>query len=247
MLGGMDEVRQRLKKMLDDRGIDYAVASRHCSKNHAYIQQYLNRNTPRRLPENVRYCLADLLGVDERELRSPDVADRGRQINGAPAATGAVDRYNGHIPGSQPEISGAAGAGPGELPEDRVITITRGETVIGHAVRAEWVLPPEYLRHELGASPASTWIFKVKGDSMAPALEPNDRVLIDTSHSTPVPDGIYLIDEGHGPLVKRVHLVRQSDPPEYEIISDNEIHHRYKMPADQVRILGRVCGRVTRM
>lgn len=152
-----------------------------------------------------------------------------------------------HIPGSQPEISGAAGAGPGEMPGDAVVHLKRGEIVSGHAVRAEWFFPPDYLRHELGAAPSATWIFKVVGDSMTPSLQPGDRVLIDTSHSTPVPDGIYLIDEGHGPIVKRVNLVRRADPAELEIISDNEINARYRMPADEVRIIGRVCGRVTRM
>ena len=247
MLDGMDDVRQRLKEALDSRGIDYAVASRRCGKNHAYIQQYLRRGTPRRLPDDVRECLADLLGMPEDDLRPP----RGDQPNGAteapPPISSIQPRYRGRIPGSQPEITGAAGAGPGEMPEDRVIMLSRGEAVLGHAVKAEWVLPPDYLRQELNASPGATWVFRVTGDSMEPSLARGDRVLIDTSHSVAADDGIYVIDEGNGPLVKRVHLIRRSDPPEYEIISDNQIVPSYRMPADEIRIIGRVCGRVSRM
>lgn len=249
MLCAMDGVRQKLKEALDARGIRYAEASRRCSKNHAYIQQFIRRGTPHKLPEEVRYCLAELLGVDERELREPasGVTAPERSINGdgGPAAIAEGFSFKGRL-GGQPEITGKAGAGPGEMPQDQVIQLKRGETMLGHAVKAEWYFPPDYLR-ELGTSPAATWLMPVIGDSMSPTLETGDRVLIDTSYSAPIPDGIYVIDEGHGPIVKRVNLVRRSEPAEYEIISDNEINKPYRMLADEVRIIGRVCGRVTRM
>lgn len=37
-------------------------------RNHAYLQQYLHRGSPRALPEELRYQLAELLDIDERDL-----------------------------------------------------------------------------------------------------------------------------------------------------------------------------------
>lgn len=90
-------------------------------------------------------------------------------------------------------------------------------------------------------------VLEVVGDSMSPTLETGDRVIIDTNHSRVTPDGIYVIDEGDGPMVKRLQLVRRSDPPEVRILSDNRNHEAYTLRLEDIRIIGRVSGRVTKM
>lgn len=95
--------------------------------------------------------------------------------------------------------------------------------------------------------PGEIMVLEVVGDSMSPTLDSGDRVLVDTTYSKPTPDGIYVIEEGDGPMVKRLQLVRRSDPPEIRIISDNKHHEPYTLRLDDIRIIGRVSGRVTRM
>lgn len=118
---------------------------------------------------------------------------------------------------------------------------------MGHKVVSEWLFPSAFLRHELRMQPGEIMVLEVVGDSMSPTLESGDRVLVDTTYAKPTPDGVYVIEEGDGPMVKRLQLVRRSDPAEIRIISDNKHHEPYTLRLDQIRIIGRVSGRVTKM
>ena len=65
----LDPVRRQLLDLVQERGASLAAASRAVGRNHAYLQQFITRGTPRRLPEDVRYALANFLRVDESTLR----------------------------------------------------------------------------------------------------------------------------------------------------------------------------------
>jgi len=67
----MDEVRKLLIAKAAERGYNLAKLSREIGKNHAYLQQYVHRGVPYRLPETIRPKLAKLLGVNESALRGP--------------------------------------------------------------------------------------------------------------------------------------------------------------------------------
>ncbi len=79
----LDPVRGRLIALVAERDVSLAAASRAIGRNHSYLQQFVKRGTPRRLPEETRHDLASFLNVDERTLRPPD--DR-------TAVAGAADR-----------------------------------------------------------------------------------------------------------------------------------------------------------
>lgn len=64
----MDEVRKRVDEALKRLGIDYKAASKLVGKNDAYIQQYLKKGSPVRLPEDVRVKLARITNLTEQEL-----------------------------------------------------------------------------------------------------------------------------------------------------------------------------------
>lgn len=67
-----DLQRQKVFALIRDcEGTDFTTASRACGKNHSYFHQFIHRRVPRKLPEDIRYALAQHLGVDEAELR-PD-------------------------------------------------------------------------------------------------------------------------------------------------------------------------------
>ena len=65
----MTPARTRLKALLDENRFSLAEASRRIGRNSAYLFQYLYRNTPRKLDEDTRQGLADLLEVHESVLR----------------------------------------------------------------------------------------------------------------------------------------------------------------------------------
>jgi hypothetical protein len=171
----------------------------------------------------------------------PDFTPEG----GAPFPGG--DHYKSNLPNGTPEIDGSAGAGFGTMGEIDVVPLASGGTISGHRVIDEWVLP-KTIHREMRTTPRSLVVMAVDGESMSPTLEPDDRIFIDTARSAFTSDGIYLIDDGDGfPRVKRLQKVLFSDPPEVVVISDNKSHGEQTVNLSRLRILGRVCGRLTRM
>ncbi len=71
----MDETESRtaLDRLIRDNGDDYVTLSRLIGRNAAYVQQYIKRGSPKRLPERERHVLARYFGVDERVLGAPEL------------------------------------------------------------------------------------------------------------------------------------------------------------------------------
>ena len=87
----LDAPRLAVATALQQAGITLKEASRTLGRNDAYLQQYLYRGSPRRLPEDMRYALATLVGCDQRRFLGPDEIEL--QTNTAlrtPAMAGAT-------------------------------------------------------------------------------------------------------------------------------------------------------------
>merc|ERR1711991_576010 len=63
-----DNVREKIKNLIKKKNYNLRDLSRNIKKNDAYLQQYLYRGTPKVLPEEYRYLLAELLDVNVNEL-----------------------------------------------------------------------------------------------------------------------------------------------------------------------------------
>lgn len=100
-----DEPRAVLARLIAEKGEDYAGLSKLIGRNSAYIQQFIKRGSPRRLPEIERGILARYLGVDERLLGGL----------ASPAGKAGLRLI--------PKLAVGASAGPGALNE--------GETLAG--------------------------------------------------------------------------------------------------------------------
>lgn len=154
--------------------------------------------------------------------------------------------YRPTIEGAIPEIDVEAGAGDGRIGE--VITLPMGEeSYSGHKVIAEWLLPEDYLRHELHTNVNRTLVMNVIGDSMIPTYQPGDRVLIDLTQKQMNTDTVYLIGDGNSPpQIKRLQRVLFSEPAEVRVISDNPANENVTALLERVLIYGRVVGVVSR-
>lgn len=245
----------RIKQRLDELGMSEREASLSVAGNPDLI-----RNIKRGRSDSLRghrlLKLASLLGVSASWLMTGETGHISSEevaagLSGDETSdntgTSALEAYRGRLPGAVPEVDARAGAGDGMVGDEEVVTLQRGDSFVGHKVLAEWIFPPAFLRHELRVQPGGIMILEVIGDSMSPTLQSGDRVIIDTAHSRPVPDGIYVIDEGDGPMVKRLQQIRRSEPAEIRVISDNQHHEPYTLRLEDIRIVGRVSGRVTKM
>lgn len=70
----LDQERKRIVRWLEERNMTLAEASRAIGRNHAYLQQYVRRGVPHRLPVKAVKQLAEILDVEESALRNPDDA-----------------------------------------------------------------------------------------------------------------------------------------------------------------------------
>ncbi len=94
---GPEDSRVALQRLIADNNDDYAGLSKLVGRNAAYIQQYIKRGTPKRLPEVERGILARYFGVDEKLLGG--IA--------SPAAKAGLRLI--------PKLSVGASAGPGAI------------------------------------------------------------------------------------------------------------------------------------
>lgn len=144
-------------------------------------------------------------------------------------------------PGEVPERNVVAGLGQGGQADEVRID---GEVLDG--VRDVWRVPVPYLHTELRAREGEVDFIAVDGDSMMPTLLPGDRVMINRSQTAPSPDGLYAIFDGIGISVKRLEIIKGSNPLMLRIISDNPHHGSDEILLEDLRVVGRVICRVTR-
>ena len=71
----MDDVRDLIRRQLEATGQDMASVSRQLGRNHAYLQQYLNRGVPRVLSPHLCHELARILSLPPSSLTAGAAID----------------------------------------------------------------------------------------------------------------------------------------------------------------------------
>jgi transcriptional regulator with XRE-family HTH domain len=148
------------------------------------------------------------------------------------------DEPLGPPPGQVQELDTRAGLGGGGVPAREV----RKEGSHTDPIKPEgWLFPNSYVREQLRTSPARLLVLDTNGDSMAPTVLSGERVVVDTGHRTPTPDGLYAIRDLFGSIVvKRLQVLRTTKPTRVKIISDNPTHASEEVPLGDLEIVGKV-------
>lgn len=235
----MDAIRKLLTRVIEDRGLKLSELSLKLDKNHAYLQQFIKRGIPAKLPEDVRVKLADLLGLDETLLGGPMREPRAQRSD-LPIATHAA---------LLPEYDVRAGTsyGGGIDTQDWEVDGNSGQMAV-----AEWSFPATFVRSELGLTLGQADIIPVRGDSMDDGtkfgLSSGDRVIVDRQDTDPRQGGIFAVWDGGGVIVKQVELVRGEDPPRIVCKSRNPAYAPIELTIDgNVHVIGRIAAKIARM
>jgi hypothetical protein len=207
----MDEARATLQRLCAERGESLAGLSRLVGRNDAYLQQYLRKGTPRRLPETERRTLARYFAIPDAMLGGPQATPDSTPGALVPVRRSAV----------------RASAGPGAVAEDQL-------------ARPYFAFDPAWLRAITGASSEQLTMIRVEGDSMAPTLNAGDDILVDhAAPGEGLRDGIYVLRVDEALLVKRLaihpfggRVTVQSDNPTYPDWPDRSL--------DELTCIGRV-------
>jgi len=229
----MDPVRELVLRRLDEIGETLKSASVKLGRNHAYLQQFVHRGVPARLPEDARAALARLIGVDEARLRGAPTGARAGAPAGAPgfaepplpernAALGGPVRFAGKIP----LYGQAEGGADGQFP-------------LNGSLITEIDAPPPL------AGVSGAYAVMVVGTSMEPRYFAGEAVFVNPR--VPVRAGDFVVaqiaapagsHEGEPPLayVKR-YLGRGDKSVRFEQLNPAK---RLTFPADRIVSIHRV-------
>jgi len=133
-----------------------------------------------------------------------------------------------------------------QIPEYGIEASAGGGALIDeeHIVR-QWPFDASYLSNYVGLTHSNVAIVEVRGDSMEPTLRSGDRVLVDLNDKHIAQPGIFIVYDGNGTVIKRVEKVPGQD--RVILISDNPLHGRYEIAANDIQVAGRVVWKAGRL
>lgn len=210
--------RARLLDLATQRRVSMRKLSELIGRNEAYLQQFVNRGSPRKLEETDRRTLARFFGVAESELGGPE--EKSASFAGNPRRGEWID---------VPRLALGASAGPGALAGE--------EAAIGaFRFAGRWL-------REQGLDPAQLSAIRVEGDSMEGTLRDGDEILVDRT-PRPLRDGIHVVRAGDALLVKRLDTAQ---PGKVVLVSDNPAYRPIELSPDEVQVIGRVVWKSGRL
>jgi transcriptional regulator with XRE-family HTH domain len=105
----------------------------------------------------------------------------------------------------------------------------------------QWIFPSTFVREVLHSSLERLLVISCEGDSMAPTIGSGERVIVDSDHKTPSPDGLYAIrDALDCVIVRRLHVLRSSKPTSVRVIADNPKNPSEEIPLNDLDVVGKV-------
>ena len=211
----MDSVRELVVGRLAEIGETLKSASEKLGRNHAYLQQFVQRGTPARLPEDVRRDLAALLGVDEARLRgeAPPRRREARTAAGEPRPAGLGEPARGEPSRAEslPPRNAALGAAVrlGRIPlYGQAVGGADGQFPLNGSLITEVAAPPSL------AGVTGAYAVMVVGTSMEPRYFAGEAVFVNPR--LPVRVGDFVVaqiaaDEGEPPLAYVKRYVGQNE------------------------------------
>ena len=217
----MDSVRQLVRDCLTATGLTMAEASKRIGRNHAYLQQFLERGVPAVLPEDVRERLALILGITSDQLRRTSA---GSGTFRAPRSVKPLFQPRGEA--RKMPVLGMAEGGPNGAFE------WNGQVV-------EYIDPPPFL-----ASAVDAYAVYVKGESMSPRYEPGELLYVHPGR--PVTPGCYVLVQTkpqngeQAPLAFLKRLVRRTATK--LVLEQLNPHRQIELPVEQIVTIHRIVG-----
>lgn len=233
--------------------IDRCLAIRGVSENAACEKAKIDRGTIRDLRRGKRISLT--LATLQKLAQALDVPIgwlTGDTAVGDGAPSLRVVERGSQPTDSVPEVSTRGGLGAGGIQAFDPVTTTNGVTIAEDLIADEWGIPEAFVR-VLRTSRRALRIMEVDGDSgydpsrpdLPGSLLPGDKVFIDIADRRPSPPGPFALWDGVGVVVKWVEVDDTADAPMVILRSRNPAYSERRRHIDEVRILGRVRGRIT--
>ncbi len=173
----IDQIRIHIDRLIKEKGKNYRSLSMAIGKNEAYLHQYINKGSPRRLPEQQRRKLAALLDVDEQQLTDIKLP---KSVETSPKT--AQNTIIEMISPIMDKNGATSTAGFLSLPATDISTIFQA--------------PNENIKFT-----------RISGDSMQPTLTDGDYIFIDFAQNHLSGDGLYMIQTANTLCVRRIQQI----------------------------------------
>jgi phage repressor protein C with HTH and peptisase S24 domain len=214
-------VREIIRQRIQEQGLSMGDLSKNVlGRNHAYLQQYLERGVPAKLPEDMRLLLAPALGIDEEELR-----EHPRSVPKPPRAPDTQAARNSYESNDRLRVLGMAECGPDGW------SLWNGDVI-------DMVDRPANLRGVPGA-----YAVYVVGASMEPRYHPGELVHIHPGK--PLTIGAYVLvqrrpKDGDTPAAVIKRLIRRTGSK--IVLEQFNPHKTFEIRADDIVSIHRVVG-----
>lgn len=182
----MDTIRKLIAETAAAKGVELKALSEAMGRNHAYMQQYISRGSPKKLDEDARKVVSEMLGIPEEQLGGSSSGVAVEQSN-ARVLSGAIK------PGAKIPLYGSAVGG-----DD-------GEFEL-NGNRLDYVFAPPSL-----SGITDAYAVTVVGESMVPRYEDGETIFVNPRRR-PVRNDYVIVQiqkEENGPLLAMIkRLVR---------------------------------------
>ena len=228
IMNKLQEVRVFLENTIKEKGFSLNALSLQLGKNSTYLFHFIKRNSPKRLDENTRRKLANILNIEEQKLcdfplPNAIIQDKLSSLTNFFNFSKQDDSKIVSI-----DVIDMGGTNKGRFEQIRKNII--GKEILSH----------ELLYQYCSAQPENLMIFKVTGDAMSPTINSGDFVWVDISYVVPSSDGIYMISTNSDTIIKRIQINPfdnsadiSSDNPSYKTINVKDIK--------SLNICGKIC------
>lgn len=216
LLSPMDAVRKLILEKVDERGTNLSELSRKIGRNHAYLQQFIHRGSPVRLPEQERGLIAQQLGVEENLLKLSGSAS---STNGTANHDSLLQKSNVAERNRGPIVSGSGQHASSVITEGAALAGERDLPVFGTAQGGKGAVVLSNDAVDYVSRPTSLLRVKdgygviVTGESMSPEHKPGSTALVNPN--LPPRSGDTCIFRNHADdgsvLMCIKELVRQTD------------------------------------
>ena len=116
-----------------------------------------------------------------------------------------------------------------------------GSVPVEEAEKGVFQFDEPYFRGHIGVDPRHARIVRVVGDSMEPTLRAGDPVMVDLTQPQHPADGIWVVQQGAGVLIKRLQFLAGG---KVRVISDNQAYAVQELNLGEEQPDFRLVGRV---
>ncbi|MBE6454706.1 MAG: S24 family peptidase [Alphaproteobacteria bacterium] len=221
------QIRDFLENKIKEKGMSLNSLSLKLGKNSTYLFHFIKRKSPKRLDETARRKLALILEVSEQELCD------------FPLPSSIIqDKFS--------TISNLFNFGKTNTSDIVAIDVVdmdgpnkgRFEKVKNNIVGQEF-MTSDVVKMYTSSDPRNIKIIKVSGEAMAPTINHGDIVWLDMSYSTPVSDGVYIINTAGDVVIRRLQINPFDNS--IEVSADNKAYKAFNI-TDYKSL--NICGKV---